>query len=397
MFNAAGRLSRRLGLGGRLDVDRMISGAKRKTGLSDFGDEWFLEPLHVLVKAINEEARLHPLGNLLQKTRLISALSTRLRAEELLKKQPQIHDIELGKIILIAGLQRTGTTALHRLIGADPRVRELRSWETLNPLPLPGESGNDPRRRIKQAKMAEKAIRFMAPEFFAIHPIEYDAPEEDIFLLDLSFMSQAPEATMHVPAYAHWLEKQDHSRSYEYMHTMLKLLHWQRPGRLWVLKTPHHMEHIDTILKVFPNVFVVQTHRDPKKSIASFCSMVAHGRGILSDCIDPEEIAEHWVRKSCRLMRRSIEVRKCSEKSKFIDVSYYDLVKDPRSELRKVYASAEIEFGSSVEKYVKIQKNRNLKDRFGRHIYELGSFGFSDSYLDRCCEFYRREYRIPYE
>ena len=237
----------------------------------------------------------------------------------------------------------------------------------------------------------------MAPEFFAIHPIEYDAPEEDIFLLDLSFMSQAPEAIMHVPAYAHWLEKQDHSKSYEYMHTMLKLLHWQRPGHLWVLKTPHHMEHIDTILKVFRNVFVVQTHRDPKKSIASFCSMVAHGRGILSDYIDPEEIAEHWVRKSCLLMRRSIEVRKSSKKSKFIDVSYYDLIKDPIRELRKIYEAAEIEFGVSVEKYVKKQKKRDVKDRFGRHIYELGSFGFSDSSLDRCCEFYRREYQIPYE
>ena len=40
-------------LGGALNVDRMIATARRKTGLVDFGDEWFLEPLHVLVKSIN--------------------------------------------------------------------------------------------------------------------------------------------------------------------------------------------------------------------------------------------------------------------------------------------------------------------------------------------------------
>ena len=94
-------------------------------------------------------------------------------------------------------------------------------------------------------------MRYMAPEFFVVHPIEFDAPEEDIFLLDLSFMSQAPEATMHVPTYANWLEKQDQTEAYKYMYKMLKLMHWQRSGNAWVLKTPHHMEHIDTILNVF--------------------------------------------------------------------------------------------------------------------------------------------------
>ena len=135
----------------------------------------------------------------------------------------------------------------------------------LNPLPEPNEKQDNPRSRIKKAKFAGRAMRYMAPEFFAVHPIEHDAPEEDIFLLDLSFMSQAPEATMHVPTYANWLENQDQTPAYEYMHKMLKLMHWQRTGTAWVLKTPHHMEYLETILNVFPDVYVVQTHRDPKK------------------------------------------------------------------------------------------------------------------------------------
>lgn len=397
LFNGVGRMARNAGLGRGLSVDRMIASAKRKTRLSDFGDDWFLEPLHILVKSINEEANLTTLGNMLQNVRIVSALSTRLQAQELLRKNPEISEIDLGKIIMIAGLQRTGTTALHRLIGADPRIRALRSWEMLNPLPLPGEKPGNPVRRKKQAKLAEKTIRFLAPEFFAIHPVEHDAPEEDIFLLDLSFMSQAPEATMHVPTYAQWLEKQDQTESYEYMRTMLKILHWLQPSDAWVLKTPHHMEWIDVILNVFPGILIVQTHRDPKTSIASFCSMVAHGRGILSDVVDPEEIAEHWIRKSCRLMQRSIEVRQSSESSQFIDISYYDLIRDPLVELRRIYDRADIGFDEKAERLASRTVDTNRKDRYGKHVYKPNSFSIDSDHLDGCCEFYRSKYRIPDE
>ena len=242
MLNSAGRLC---GFPDPLDAEKMVANAKRRTGFKDFGDEWFLEPLAVLVDSINGEADLTPLGRWIRRFRLEGALVKRLRVEKLLRQQPEIQDIDLGKIVVIAGLQRTGTTTLHRLIGADPHARELLAWEALDP--LPASAGV----RIRRARVAERAIAYMAPEFFAVHPIEHDAPEEDILLLDLSFMSQSPEAIMHVPSYANWLEGQDHTKAYEYLRTLLKILHRQRPGRFWVLKTPHHAEYLDVILKFF--------------------------------------------------------------------------------------------------------------------------------------------------
>ena len=92
--------------------------------------------------------------------------------------------------------------------------------------------------------------------------------------------------------------------------TLLKILHRQHPGNYWVLKTPHHMEYLDVVLDVLPDVRIVQTHRDPGKSIPSFCSMVAHGRGMLSDHVDPEEIGAHWLRKTRRMMERSMSARR---------------------------------------------------------------------------------------
>ena len=428
LFNRAGRIARRLGFSDRLDIGRMIAAARRRTGLSDFGDEWFLEPLEVLVRSINREARLTPLGMRIQRSRIVSALATRLRVERLVRERPEILEADLGKVIVIAGLQRTATTTLHRLIAADPRVRALRSWESLSPVPLPGEglpreqppgetargrrlpdggggrgggpgrsAGGHPSRRIREAKRAARAIGYLAPDFLAIHPIEHDAPEEEIFLLDLSFMSQSPEAMMHVPGYSRWLEGQDHTKGYRYMLTVLKILHRQRPGEWWVLKTPHHMEYLDVLLGVLPGACIVQTHRDPKRSVASFCSMVAHGRGILSDHVDPAEIGAHWLRKTRRMIERSIAVRAAAGAGVFVDVSYRDLVAEPIGELRRVYGAAGIRFSREAEMAARAVSARNVKNRHGRHVYSPAGFGLDDETIDEACALYRREYRIPDE
>lgn len=397
LFNRMGRVAEKLGMAADLSVARMVAAAKKKSGLQDFGDEWFLQPLSVLVDAINKEAELTPFGKLVQKGRLESALVTRLRVQELLKQHPEIRDVNIEKIILIAGLQRTGTTTLHRLIAADPKVRSLMSWEALNPVPLPNEVPGNPKKRIQQAKIAERGLAYLSPEFFAIHPVEFDAPEEDVLLLDLCFMSQAPEATMHVPGYAAWLERQDHTPAYEYLRTLLKILTWQQPARNWVLKTPHHMEYLDIILKVFPEATIVQTHRDPQKTMGSFCSMVAHGRGVFSDQVDAKEVAQHWVRKVRRLMERSIEVRASAPEKHFIDVSYYDLLKDPLAAVQRIYELAGIEFNEATAQAIANTQQRNVQHRYGKHVYHLADFDLSHDEIENQFGFYRQRYQIPFE
>jgi len=53
-------------------------------------------------------------------------------------------------------------------------------------------------KRISVGKMSANALKIMSPGFFAIHPIEVHEPEEDILLLDVSFLSTTPEAMMQV-------------------------------------------------------------------------------------------------------------------------------------------------------------------------------------------------------
>lgn len=397
VFNRIGSAGRRGGLAGRLDVDSLVHAAQRKTGLTDFGSDGHLPALHMLVESINTEARLTATGRQIQKTRLGAALVNRLRIQELLRRHPEIHEIHLGTIVLIAGLQRTGTTLLQRLLNSHPDIRGITGAEVLNPVPAIDHPERGERARARRAVLAERAFAYLSPDFKAIHPTDHDEPEEEVLLIDLTFMSQSGEATMSVPSYSRWLEGQDHTWTYEYLHRVLQVLCWQRPGRTWVLKTPQHMEHLHAFRSVFLDATIVQTHRDPRKTVPSFCSLVAHARGILSDRVDPLEIGEHWLRKTRRMVQRSMGVREGADAGRFLDVSYYDLTRDPNTELRRICAQAGITFDDEAERQAERCLEANPQNRFGKHVYRLGDFGLSEQDVDEAFAGYREHYAIPFE
>ena len=397
LFNRIGRAGRSLDQPARLHVDSLVDSARRKTGLTDFGADGHLRALDVLVESINDEARLTATGRLMQRSRLSAALVSRLQIQELLRRHPEIDDIDLGRIVLVAGLQRTGTTLLQRLLSSHPEIRSITGPEVLHPVPDVDDVERGKRTRERRAVLAKRAFSYLAPEFTVIHPIDHDQPEEEVLLMDLTFMSQSAEATMHVPSYSRWLEGEDHTWTYEYLQRVLKVLCWQRPGRTWVLKTPQHMEHLDAFRTVFPEATIVQTHRDPRKTVASFCSLVAHARGMFSDCVDPFEIGEHWFRKTRRMVQRSMQVRTGPGASRFIDVSYYDLTRDPITELRRVCEHAEVAFDDDAERAAERCMEANPQNRFGRHIYRLGDFGLCEQDVDEAFAGYREHYAIPFE
>lgn len=130
-FNLLGGASERFG--SRLEADALVKHAARKTGLSDFGDDGHFEALQALLGSITAEAQLTATGRLLQKSRLTDALVHRLRIEQLLKNQPEIEDIDLGAIVLVTGLQRSGTTLLQRLLHSNPAIRGVSAAEMLDP------------------------------------------------------------------------------------------------------------------------------------------------------------------------------------------------------------------------------------------------------------------------
>lgn len=374
----ANQASSVFGLKTTLTRSALVDAACRAEGLDDLGAP-DLGPLDVLIASIDAEAHLHPVGRRITADRLVGVLRNRLRTNEILRRHPSILSRPITRPIVITGLQRTGTTHLHRLLAADPDARALRSWEALNPAPfdvrafVPGQGAADARRQ-RFARTAERGLRWMAPDFFAVHPVEADAPEEEVLLLDQSLLSTVPEATLRVPSFSAWLEQQDQHPAYETLRRQLQLLDAACPRAWWVLKTPHHLEWLDVLLDVFPDAIVVHTHRDPTVTLASFCSMVAHGRGVFSDQVDPHEIGRDWLRKVGRMMDRAMEVRG-TRAATFVDVRYEDLLSDPIGQIRRIYAAAERPLSQGAVAAMGDTLTVAKKDRHGVHRYALEDFG----------------------
>ena len=360
-----------------MELDSLLSAAARAEKCDNFQDEGFAEPLKVLLASIENEAGLHFFGRIITRTRLINLLRNRLRIAKLLTTHPEIEETSLPPVILITGLQRTGTTLLHRLLGADPGNRALLSWEALNPAPFLMDLTTDQRKKLKIARRAEKALRFLARDFFAIHPVEANAPEEDVLLLDYSFISTVAESTLYVPTYARWVEQNDNTPAYEYMRTLLKVLSWRRPGLTWILKSPHHLEFLNEFLTVFEDATVVMTHRDPLTTLPSFCSMMWHGRGIFSDVVDPKQIGDQWLRKTARMLELGLKTRSAREDHRFLDIYYEALLEDPIAEARRIYEVADLALESEALAQMARARKENVQHKYGVHRYAMEPFGLT--------------------
>jgi len=378
----------------KLNAEFILKEAEKRTGLKHSFNSGFLERLDLLVKTIESEADLHPLGRLICRQNLLRIVMIRLKLDDEFQKKSSVLKHEIDDPVFIIGLQRTGTTLLHRVLATDSRFRFLPSWEAVNPVPVVEDEKEDIKKRVKSALMAERALKYMAPEFFAIHPVEALSPEEDVLLLEYDLFSTVPEATMWIPSYSAWLEKQDHSEGYIYYKKILQYLHWQRASGRWLLKSPHHLEHLSEILKIFPQAKIIMPHRDPLKVVPSFCSMMAHAYGIFSDNVDAHKVGKHWLSKMAKMVLKAIEERGKTDGSNFIDVHYKNLVSNPLIEFEKIYDFLGLEMEAERKNVIKSWLEKNPQHKYGKHIYRLEDFGLSGQDVRNAFEKYYNAFSI---
>src|SRR5690606_28479742 len=122
---------------------------------------------------------------------------------------------------------------------------------------------------------------------------------------------------------------------------MLQFLQWQQrqrgkaPGR-WVLKAPHHLLRMHLLLKVFPGVQVILTHRDPVQSIPSIASFIHTLWGIYSADADAHSAGRTWHDLMRRALHHTMQVRQTAP-SQFLDVDFRDTVKQPMAVVERLY------------------------------------------------------------
>src|SRR5262245_41478693 len=148
LVRAANRVARPLSRMVTLRADELLERAMRRTGLSDFGAADFREPLDVLLRAYESEARLTFAGRIAARASTLRLLEQRLGFEDYRKRHLEIAAQPIKLPLFIISLSRAGTTLLHRLLAQDPANRTPCSWELMHPIPPPERSTYETDARI---------------------------------------------------------------------------------------------------------------------------------------------------------------------------------------------------------------------------------------------------------
>ncbi|WP_025737380.1 sulfotransferase family protein [Mycobacterium genavense] len=372
-----------------LDSDALHAQASANTGLHDFGPDDYRERLDVYLAALREIDGLHDAGVVNFYGQLLQLLKNRLLLTDLLRRHPEIHDIELRSPVVIAGLPRTGTTHLHNLLAAPPTFRTMPYWESNEPFPLPNEVGAEPDPRRARMDVAVGVDNTVMPYFPLMHEITTDHVHEEIQLLANDISTMLFETLGEVPRWRDYYRAHDQTPHYEYLATQLRAMQFLRGGRRWLLKSPQQLEQVPVLDRVFGDSIIVFTHRDPVPVALSMIAMITYSARMHRSPV--AQIANSWIDRLDQMLRALVRDRDTIGPERSIDIRFDDFMADELGVAERVYALAGEPVTDEVRKAIADYLAGHRRGRLGNVETSFEMFGLRESALrDRFAPYIER-------
>lgn len=362
-------------------LDRLHETVTAETGCTDFGPADYLTGLKVLLQSMDYDPRFSEAGRELAWRGIIDALSSRARAFAAMSANPGFDDTALIAPIVITGVPRTGTTALHRLMAIDPRLQGLQTWLLNTPMPRPPRESWESQPAFQRTVDAIMARTAAAPERHAAHQSAAEGVEECCIILRQSFTSNIWNCMGWSSAtYDAWWQSQSESAAYRYLKQCVQLIGSNDTDQRWLLKNPGHIEHLDEVFAVFPDAKVIQTHRDPAKAIPSLVSLLAR--------LHPVYEEGRYEQRQRNMMRREThkwanaaskaEQIKAQHPAQVLDIVHADFHADPMRVLDQVYAFIGLDIDPGLRQLFAERIAEKPELAHGVHRYDIADYGMSE-------------------
>ncbi|MQY21343.1 sulfotransferase family protein [Nocardia macrotermitis] len=362
-------------------IEDLHASATKACGLTDFGSDDYTEALGVLLESYRRDADLTELGSKMNRYFLRGALVARALSEASWRDHPKYVETPVTRPIFVTGLPRTGTTALHRLLAADPQHQALEMWLTEYPQPRPPRETWSQNPIFQQIDAGFAQHHVENPEFMGLHYMSAAEVEECWQLLRQTVKSIAYESLAWLPTYSQWLQRQDWTNAYVRHRENLQLI-GLGDERRWILKNPSHLFALDALLKVYPDALIIQTHRDPVTVLASSCSLSEHATKGWSNTFSGKLIGESQLELWSRGLREFTAARGRHDPAQFIDVDFADLRADPLGTVESIYRRFGIEFTDAARAAMTaLDQESRSGDRKPAHRYELADYGLTEDQI----------------
>ena len=327
-----------------LVTHKLLSDARKRTRLNDFGEPQIEPALSVLAESLEREADLHLLGRFLIRMHLRNILETRLRLTDFWReKWERLETMSIERPVFIVGMPRSGSTFLHELLAEDPQNRAPRVWEVMFPVPDRDGCQSDTEKRIRKAEACLWWFRRLVPEADSVYPMRARTPHECVAIHSYTLVSQEFLSTCRLPSYEAFLGSTDLIPAYTWERRFLQHLQLHSPPKRWILKSPDHVYGLKQLFEVFPDAFIIQTHRNPLEVLNSSMELTRVLQGLFGWRGDRDELAAREARVLAAGTERSIQFRDEHPElaNRFIDVKYSEFVSNPLGVIQEIYRKLE--------------------------------------------------------
>ncbi len=350
-----------------------------EVGCDDFGPGDYLPGLTVLLQSMDYDPQFSERGRRVAWGMVVGVLRGRAQAFRAMRDNPGFDGQPITAPVVITGIPRSGTTALHRLMAVDPRFQGLQTWLLDSPMPRPPvETWRDYPEFQKSVAIIE-ARYAAAPQKRAAHHVAAEEVHECCMLLRQSFVSNILSCAWSAPTYDAWWQSQDETAAYEYYRRCVQLIGSTAPDKRWLLKNPGHIGHLDLLFAVYPDAKVIQTHRDPAKAVPSLVALLMQMHPALEEG-RADQRAEIMLRREvakwAHALREADKVRG-QFPGRVLDIVHGDFHREPMSVLERIYAF----IGMDIPEKTRAAFERRIAEQpelqHGVHRYDISDYNMS--------------------
>jgi hypothetical protein len=308
---------------------------------------------------------------------------------------PEILDEKVLPPVFITSMPRTGSTKLHRMLGATGDFNALPFWMSFNFAPFPDADALKPDPRVAAA---EEYLRWMvarAPLYQKAHPQYATEVEEELSLLDAGFNSLYRwGAELHVPTYIDWVLQNTGLASLQDLRRLIQYIQWQHyrgRQRRWVFKTPSLFGLEAAYATVFEGTDFIITHRAPEKTWSSVCMLFCGVRGLYSDADFTGIAGDVMLHAFGESLKSHLAWRESYPAAKVLDVRFDDVANHEIEITRAIYAWLGMSFTATSEANLRRWLEMDAARRHERNTTRLEDYGVTQAQLrERLGGYYAR-------
>lgn len=370
--------------------DEFIDRAREARGLGDVGTG-FEDAYHRLLDAFDSDVNFSESGLQTTEHAIQGLFDSRLVVQEQWRLHPEFRKVGIARPLVITGIPRSGTTALHKLMSIDSQFQGIELWLTRTPKPRPPREQWPEDGDYHQMCQILDAMIATSPEFLSEHGMHVDDVDESLMVLQHTFVSNAMPSQWGIPSYERWYREQDETPGYRHLADVMRLVGLHTPERIWLLKNPTDTYSLDAVLNVFPDARIVQTHRDPVQSIPSLVNLSG---GAWRAFVGPHaDLTALMVRETdfwAEAMRRA-KIARVRSAGPVVDVEFVDFVRDQMGTVRRIYDAFELTLRPETEQEMLnwLAANPRRPGAIQRHVAE--DYGMASDRIREVCAEYRAQ------